>query len=149
MQHRPVHAKGMPPCAASKEPCECITNLQAGELQLWSVDQDQAAAAADAEAPPGGAAPPLSVLSLADSCDPAAAAAVDAAAHKGGGSGGDAITCAAPLRREPYVLLGCASGAVRVAMVANASGCGVVGARPARGLRLMPYRSGSMIQPRC
>jgi hypothetical protein len=44
------------------------------------------------------------------------------------------------LQQEPYLLLGCTSGAVRVAALVNASG-DVVATRPARGLTLMPYTS--------
>lgn len=55
--------------------------------------------------------------------------------------GGDAVTFASPMDREPYVLLGCRSGAVRVAMMSNASGCAVTVARQVRGLKLMPHSS--------
>lgn len=40
---------------------------------------------------------------------------------------------------EPYLLLGCTSGNVRVAALVNASGDAVVGARQVRGLQLREY----------
>jgi hypothetical protein len=42
---------------------------------------------------------------------------------------GDSVTCAAPLGREPYALLGCAGGDICVAAAVNASGAPVAGAR--------------------
>jgi hypothetical protein len=51
----------------------------------------------------------------------------------------DSITCVTPLEQQPYLMLGCASGAVRVAVLVNASGAPVMEARQARSLKLMPY----------
>jgi len=53
----------------------------------------------------------------------------------------DVITHAVPMQREPYIVVGGRSGAVRVAMMTNASGYGVTAARQVRGLKLMPYIS--------
>lgn len=47
----------------------------------------------------------------------------------------------AAVQQEPYLLLGCTSGAVRVAGLVNASGELVSGTRPVRGLTLLPYSS--------
>jgi hypothetical protein len=45
------------------------------------------------------------------------------------------------MQREPFLLLGCRSGAVRVAQMVNASGSGVTAARQVRGLKLTSYSS--------
>ncbi|KAI8474766.1 MAG: hypothetical protein J3K34DRAFT_490656 [Monoraphidium minutum] len=86
-----------------------------GELQLWAVDPE-AGGGSDG----GGAAPaaPLQQLAL---------------------GGGDAVTHAAAMQREPFLLLGCSSGAVRVAHMVNASGAGVTTARQVRALKLTGY----------
>jgi hypothetical protein len=50
----------------------------------------------------------------------------------------DSITTCFPLPHDPYLLLGCSSGAVRVAGLLSASGDPLGPARPAAHLRLMP-----------
>jgi hypothetical protein len=52
---------------------------------------------------------------------------------------GDEITTVVPLKREPYLLLGCLSGNVKVAMLVNSAGAAITEARQARGLKLMQY----------
>ena len=49
-------------------------------------------------------------------------------------------SCAYGMQREPYLLLGCKSGAMRVAGMVNASGATVTEARQVRALQLMPYK---------
>ncbi|GBF96648.1 hypothetical protein Rsub_09281 [Raphidocelis subcapitata] len=88
-----------------------------GELQLWAVealddDDDDGAAAGS------GAELPLQRLRL---------------------GGGDAITHAVAMERQPFVLLGCRSGAVRVALMADAAGEAVEGARQVHALQLLPH----------
>eukprot|EP00879_Flechtneria_rotunda_P011333 GHRR01011838.1.p1 GENE.GHRR01011838.1~~GHRR01011838.1.p1 ORF type:complete len:1352 (+),score=605.93 GHRR01011838.1:400-4455(+) len=51
----------------------------------------------------------------------------------------DKVCRLALLHREPYLLLGCSSGIVRVCGLVNASGVPVAEARQVRGLILMPY----------
>ena len=53
----------------------------------------------------------------------------------------DSIICIAPMQRDPYVLLGCSSGSIRVAALVNASGTTVTEARQVRMLQIMPYAS--------
>jgi hypothetical protein len=107
---------------------------RAGELQLLSVDHLESPKAAGGDSSPAdpssGSAPaalspPLARLRLPQE----------------GGDADDAITYAVAMRREPYVLVGCRGGAVRVVMAANASGAGVTAARQVRALKLMPYSS--------
>jgi hypothetical protein len=43
--------------------------------------------------------------------------------------------------QEPFLLLGCSSGAVRVAALVNASGDAVTGARQVRALQLREHTS--------
>lgn len=88
-----------------------------GQVQLWAADNSDSASDC-ADGGPIAAAAPLHRLSL---------------------DGGDAVTCAAAMTVEPFVLLGCGSGAVRVALMANASGDAVNAARQVRGLKLLPY----------
>jgi hypothetical protein len=105
---------------------------------MWSLDPPAPGAAAAADVAPAlvdgsftvaplggaaaGAAPPLYELSLGE---------------------GDAVTCAAALEREPFVLLGCRSGDVRVALAADVGGGGAAAGRQAQELRLLPYTSES------
>ena len=93
-----------------------FNRAQAGKLQLWAVDHLEG----HSDDGGGGADAPLQELSL---------------------EGGDEITHAAPMQREPFVLLGCRSGAVRVAQMVNASGSGVTAARQVRALKLTAYSS--------
>jgi hypothetical protein len=51
------------------------------------------------------------------------------------------VVCITSFDHEPYVLLGCSSGAVRVAALVNASGDAVTGARQVRALQLREYIS--------
>jgi hypothetical protein len=51
------------------------------------------------------------------------------------------VVCITSFDQEPYVLLGCNSGAVRVAALVNASGDAVTGARQVRALQLREYTS--------
>lgn len=103
---------------------DCITHApttnQDGKLQLWSVDRLEILDNDEQ----GSMASPLQQLQLA---------------------GRDAVTYIAAMQQEPYVLLGCLSGAVRVAAMVNASGDVVAAARQVRGLRLMPHKSGLML----
>jgi hypothetical protein len=55
---------------------------------------------------------------------------------------GDEITTVVPLKREPYLLLGCLSGNVKVAMLVNSAGAPITEARQVRGLKLMQYEGG-------
>jgi hypothetical protein len=92
-----------------------------GQIELFQVEAPDAADAGAAGAAPATApSPPLARLQLPD---------------------GDAATCAEPAAREPFLLIGCRSGAVRVAAATNASGNPAAAARQARGLSLMPYTS--------
>eukprot|EP00878_Enallax_costatus_P027200 GHUV01029262.1.p1 GENE.GHUV01029262.1~~GHUV01029262.1.p1 ORF type:complete len:638 (+),score=216.01 GHUV01029262.1:649-2562(+) len=52
---------------------------------------------------------------------------------------GDKVCCLAALPREPYLLLGCSSGSIKVAALVNASGTPVTEARQIRGLQLTQY----------
>jgi hypothetical protein len=103
--------------------------LQGGLLQLWPIEPPDALGngadgpEAEAAAAAAASALPLAELRL--------------------GHSSDLITRALPLGREPYLLLGCGSGAVRVAAMVNASGTPVTAARQVRGLTLMPYSSES------
>jgi hypothetical protein len=110
---------------------------QAGQLQMWSADALAEEGAGEPVAAPApvdgsftlgplgggapGASPPLQELAL---------------------GAGDAITSAAALEQEPFVLLGCRSGDVRVALVADAAGAGAAVAHQAHSLALLPYKSG-------
>ncbi|GBF90962.1 hypothetical protein Rsub_03817 [Raphidocelis subcapitata] len=99
-----------------------------GQIELFQIEAPEAAANADAGVVGAGAAaagvdaaapsPPLARLRLPD---------------------GDAAICVEPAAREPFLLVGCRSGAVRVAAAINASGNPAAAARQARGLVLMPY----------
>lgn len=51
------------------------------------------------------------------------------------------VCCVANFEQEPYLLLGCASGTVRVAALVNASGDAVTNARQVRGLQLREHSS--------
>jgi hypothetical protein len=51
------------------------------------------------------------------------------------------VCCVASFEHEPYLLLGCASGTVRVAALVNASGDAVAGARQIRALQLREHTS--------
>ena len=51
------------------------------------------------------------------------------------------VCCIAAFDQEPYLLLGCVSGAVRVAALVNDAGDPVAGARQARGLLLQEHFS--------
>lgn len=51
------------------------------------------------------------------------------------------VVCITSFDQEPYVLLSCSSGAVRVAALVNASGDAVTGARQVRALQLREYTS--------
>lgn len=51
------------------------------------------------------------------------------------------VCCVASFEQEPYLLLGCRSGAVRVAALVNASGDAVNAARQVRALQLRDYTS--------
>jgi hypothetical protein len=93
--------------------------MQAGALQLWAVDR--LPGAEGDPAPPAAASRPLQQLTLA----------------------GDAVTRAAALPREPYLLLGCASGAVAVALMVGGSGAPAAAGRQVRGLKLLSYESES------
>lgn len=96
-----------------------LPRLQAGKLQLWAVDPlDSHSGGGDGDA--SAAAAPLQELELGD---------------------GDEITFAAAMQREPFLLLGCRGGAVRVAHMVNASGSGVTAARQVRALKLTHYSS--------
>ncbi|GIL46335.1 hypothetical protein Vafri_3346 [Volvox africanus] len=53
---------------------------------------------------------------------------------------GDKICCVADMARDPYVLLGCASGSLRIAMLVDSSGSPTTLARQARGFTVAPYR---------
>lgn len=57
----------------------------------------------------------------------------------------DSITNVAVVPREAYLLLGCDSGALRVAALLNAAGHPVGEARPVSSIRLMPYRGASQL----
>lgn len=45
------------------------------------------------------------------------------------------------MKREPYLMLGCSSGTIRVAGLVNASGSTVTEARQVRALKMMAYTS--------
>jgi hypothetical protein len=51
------------------------------------------------------------------------------------------VRCMTTFQQEPYLLLGCSSGTVRVAALVNASGDAVTGPRQVRGLQLREYNS--------
>lgn len=51
------------------------------------------------------------------------------------------VCCITVFDQEPYLLLGCSSGTVRVAALVNASGDAVSGARQVRSLQLREYTS--------
>eukprot|EP00877_Chromochloris_zofingiensis_P001873 jgi/Chrzof1/11687/Cz06g05130.t1 len=51
----------------------------------------------------------------------------------------DDVTCVAAMKREPYLMLGCSSGTIRVAGLVNASGSTVTEARQVRALKMMAY----------
>lgn len=51
------------------------------------------------------------------------------------------VCCITAFDQEPYLLLGCSSGTVRVAALVNASGDAVSGARQVRSLQLREYTS--------
>ncbi|GLC57475.1 hypothetical protein PLESTB_001231000 [Pleodorina starrii] len=53
---------------------------------------------------------------------------------------GDKICCVADMARDPYVLLGCASGSLRIAMLVDGAGCPTTQPRQARGFAVAPYR---------
>jgi len=80
-----------------------------GRVELCAVDADEPAQEEEGGAPRGA---PLAALEL---------------------PGGDHVTAAAAMHQEPYVQLGCSSGAVRVAGLVNASGAPVTEARQVRG----------------
>lgn len=52
----------------------------------------------------------------------------------------DAITCMATVGRHPYILLGCKSGAIRVADLSAAPGATGAEAKRFASMKLMPYR---------
>lgn len=51
------------------------------------------------------------------------------------------VCCVASFEQEPYLLLGCRSGAIRVAALVNASGDAITAARQVRSLQLRDYTS--------
>lgn len=51
------------------------------------------------------------------------------------------VCCMAAVQQEPYLLLGCASGSVRVVALVNASGDAVAAARQVRSLQLREHTS--------
>lgn len=53
----------------------------------------------------------------------------------------DAVTAVAALTPEPYLVLGCRSGGLRVAALLNAAGVPADGAHEASSLSLLPYQS--------
>eukprot|EP00198_Chlamydomonas_reinhardtii_P013508 XP_001702845.1 R-SNARE protein, tomsyn-like family [Chlamydomonas reinhardtii] len=52
----------------------------------------------------------------------------------------DKICCVADMARDPYVLMGCASGGLRIAMLADAAGAATSQPRAVRKLVVAPYR---------
>jgi hypothetical protein len=58
------------------------------------------------------------------------------------------VCCMTAFDQEPYLLLGCSSGTVRVAALVNASGDAVSGARQVRRLQLRDYTS-ECLRPSC
>ncbi|KAG2484014.1 hypothetical protein HYH03_017181 [Edaphochlamys debaryana] len=52
----------------------------------------------------------------------------------------DKVCCVADMARDPYVLLGCASGCLRIAQLVDGQGEPTSQARHARGFGLAPYR---------
>jgi hypothetical protein len=55
---------------------------------------------------------------------------------------GDKLVCVADLSREPYVLLGCSSGALRVAQLADRAGQPAAQPKAVRKLTVAPYHGG-------
>lgn len=53
---------------------------------------------------------------------------------------GDKVCCVADLPHDPFVLLGCASGSLRVALLADSGGQPVTQPRAVRKLKVSPYR---------
>lgn len=60
---------------------------------------------------------------------------------------GDTVTAAAALAADPYLLLGCASGAVRVASLLGADGQPAEAARPLASVEVKPYTGGTQLFP--
>ncbi|EFJ52444.1 R-SNARE, Tomsyn-like family [Volvox carteri f. nagariensis] len=52
----------------------------------------------------------------------------------------DKICCVADMARDPYVLLGCSSGSLRIAMLVDAAGSPTTQPLQARGFTVAPYR---------
>ncbi|GFR40026.1 hypothetical protein Agub_g561, partial [Astrephomene gubernaculifera] len=84
---------------------------------------------------------------IMESWSVAAAASVDRGANSGARSlgtlklRGDKIHCVADMPRDPYVLLGCASGCLRVAALVDAAGNPVAGSPgQARHFAVTPYK---------